>query len=176
MLTIAGVKYTLSEVFHSIKANPATPCKKGYANYLMKINGSGATTFLTNAELIEKLENYVENEPEASKLAIYRGTGPGANSALTLDPIKRDKVKADDVAAIAHILTTGTIGNGITNKSTHATDPETGSAKGGSVTVSEFYVNGAGGRRVTKRTEGTKTTYYYSATHAFNTYKYQRLI
>lgn len=176
MLTIAGVKYTVSEVFHTLKKDPATPCKTGFPHYLMKIDGSGATTFATMAALVTALNNYVTNEPENNKLANYRGIGPTANSALSLEPIARASVKADDVAAIASVMTSGAIGNGITNKSSHATDPETGRPKKATVTVSEFYVNGAGGRRVTKRTEGGKITYYYSATHTANTYKYQRLI
>ena len=94
---------------------------------------------------------------------------------MTLSPIARASVNAADVAAIASLMATGNVGNGITNKSTHQTDPETGRIKGGAVSVSEFYVNGAAARRATKRTEGTKVSYYYSKGHAANTYQYARL-
>lgn len=116
-----------------------------------------------------------EPKDDPPALARYRGNGPEKNSAMLLPPVARDKVKADDVAAIAHLLANGDTGNGITNKSSHMTDPETGKAKGNNITVSEFYVNGAGGRRATKRTEGLKITYYYSKSHAYNTYEYARL-
>ena len=67
------------------------------------------------------------------------------------------------------------VGNGISDKSAHTTDPETGFPKSGSVTVSEFYVNGKDGRRATKRTEGQTTSYYDSNSHVANTYEYARL-
>ena len=72
-------------------------------------------------------------------------------------------------------MTGAVSGNGISNKTSHATDPETGKPRTGVVTVSEFYVNGDGGRRATKRVEGSLITYYYSPSHAYNTYQYQLL-
>lgn len=177
MITIANVKYTPSEIITMIKKSPETVWFKSYPYYLLKIDGSGNASFATFPDLILRLGSYVMSEPKDDpvKLARYRGTGPEKNSAMILDPVDHTKVKSDDVAAITHLMATGGTGNGITNKSAHMTDPETGHAKGNGITVSEFYVNGADGRRATKRTEGLKITYYYSKSHAYNTYEYARL-
>ena len=120
---------------------------------------------------------YVDGEPkdDQPRLAIYRGTALVSKCAIVLRPLDKDRVPEADRAAIRHLMSTGGVGNGITNKSLHLTDPETGKPKGGTVSVHEFYVNGPAGRRATMRKEGSRTTYYYSANHAFNTYEYQRL-
>jgi len=177
MITIGTVSYTLSEVIALIKASPDTVWYKTYPNYLLKIDGSGSASFPTLPDLILRLAGYVMGEPKDDqlKLARYRGNGPEKNSAMALNPVAHDKVKADDVEAITNLMATGDTGKGITNKSPHMTDPETGRPKGHNITVSEFYVNGADGRRATKRTEGLKVTFYYSKSHHYNTYEYARL-
>lgn len=177
MLTIAGVRYTLSEVVQLIKQNPNSPWKRGYPFYLIKISKSGRTDFNTYIDLLMKLANYVMGEPPDNPvlLARYRGPGPTGNSAMTLAPINHNAVNRLDVAAINHLMTTGGIGNGISRESPHQTDPETGRPKGRGVVVKEYDVNGREGRRATKRTEQRKTTYYYSDSHSFATYKYARL-
>jgi hypothetical protein len=174
MITIAGVKTLLSEVVQTIKTDPNRKWEKSFDCYLIKMNGQ---TYATMDLLMAKLGEYVTNEEGKTsvQLARARGDGSTGNSAMTLAPLARASVNAADVAAIASLMTSGNVGNGITNKSAHQTDPETGRIKGGSVSVSEFYVNGAAGRRATKRTEGTKVSYYYSKGHAANTYQYARL-
>jgi hypothetical protein len=179
MLTISAVQYTMSEAITLIKAQPGA-WVKSFPYYLLKINGSGLTTFASLPALILRLGTYVTDEPknDQPRLARYRGNGPSLNSAMFLSPILATAVKLDDRVAVAALVATGDIDAtaGVTNKSTHSSDPESGLPKGIGVAVSEFYINGAEGRRVTKRTEGLKTTYYYSDNHVANTYKYQRLI
>lgn len=174
MITIAGQKRLLSELVATIKANPDSPWHKGYDSYLLKLNGK---SYPTMPDLLMALGGYVmgEKDLDNSRLERYRGPTPTTNSAMSLAPLARASVNTADVAAIASIMTTGKVGAGITNKSAHQTDPETGWPVGGGVTVSEFYVNGPAGRRVTKRTEGQTISYYYSDSHAYNTYKYARL-
>jgi hypothetical protein len=179
MLTIGATKYTLSEVITLLKTNPGTVWVKSYPYYLLKINNSGQATFTDLPGLIMKLAGYVMGEPkEQGALQRYRGTFPNANSAMVLPPIKATEIKQEDRVAVAALIASGDVDAtaGVTNKSAHSSDPETGFLKGGGVGVSEFYINGAEGRRATRRTEGTKVTYYYSDSHAYNTYKYQRLI
>jgi hypothetical protein len=177
MLIIANVKYTLSEVVQMIKTNPDTPWRSSYLNYLLKIAGSGSTTFLTFNDLLMRLAGYVmgESRLEGIQLANHRGQGPGQLSAMVLDPVDRNAVRQEDRAAINSLMTTGGTGGGITNESTHQTDPETGGPKGIGVSVKEYYVNGDAGRRAVKRSQNNKVTYYYSSSHAFNHYRYQRL-
>jgi hypothetical protein len=179
MLTITGTKYTLSEVVTLLKTNPGTVWHKSYPYYLLKINNSGQTVFADLPALIMKLAGYVMGEPkEQGALQRYRGTFPNANSAMVLSPIKATDIKQEDRAAVAALMATGDVDAtaGVTNKSAHNSDPETGFLKSGGVGVSEYYINGAEGRRATRRSEGTKVTYYYSDSHAYSTYKYQRLI
>lgn len=177
MIQLGSVPYTLSEVVQMIKNNPDTPWHAGYDNYLIKIERSGSSTFTNYGDLIMKLANYVmgENGKTGRDLDRYRGDGPTANSAMKLAPLDSNRMDSRDRTAIQSLMNSGGVGSGITNKSTHNSDPETGLPKGRNVTVSEFYVNGADGRRATKRIEGNKTTYYYSDNHVANTYKYQRL-
>jgi hypothetical protein len=174
MITIAGAKTLLSELVQTIKTDPTRKWEKSFDCYLIKMNGR---TFTTLDEVMTTLAGYVEGEKEKTnvQLARYRGDGSTGNSAMTLAPIARASVNAADVTAIASLMTTGDVGAGITNKTAHQTDPETGRPKGGAVTVSEFYVNGKEGRRATKRSEGTKISYYYSKSHTANTYQYARL-
>jgi hypothetical protein len=178
LLTIAGANFTLSEVVAKIKADPNSPWHREYLFYLLKIDGSGSTTFLTFADLLMNLAGYLMGEPkdDQKRLAVYRGPGPKGNCAMVLDPLLRSNVKPADIAAINSLMATGKVGNGVTNESAHNTDPETGSVRGNSVSVKEFYINGAEGRRATRRSENGKVTYYYSDSHVANTYKYQRLI
>ncbi len=150
MLTIAGTAATLSEVVAQIKGQPGK-WHKDYPYYLLKIARSGATTFDTLDVLLTRLEEYVTNAPtDGQALARYRGAYPHQNSAMVLAPLDRARVKADDVAAVAAVLG-GTAHAGLLDKGKHNTDPETGFPAAGGVTVREYYVNGAEGRRVTKR-------------------------
>lgn len=167
-------KYVLSELVQKIKTDHPTVWKKGCDGYLMRMNGQ---TFDDMAALVTALAKYVtaETGKSSAELARHRGVGPGQYSAITLPPVDRTKVKADDVAPIALLMTTRAVGTGVSNKSAHNTDPETASPKTNAVTVSEFYINGVSGRRATMRTEGQKITFYYSASHAHNTYQYARL-
>jgi hypothetical protein len=174
MITIAGVKTLLSEVVQTIKTDPNYTWHKSYDCYLIKMNGQ---TYATMALVAARLAQYLQDEDGLTPVERERRRGNGStqNSAMTLSPVARASVNAADVAAIASLLNTGDVGNGITNKSSHSTDPETGRPKIGGVTVSEFYVNGDKGRRATKRTEGTRISYYYSKSHVANTYQYARL-
>jgi hypothetical protein len=174
MITVAGQKTLLSELVQTIKIDPTRKWEKSFDSYLIKMNGR---TFLTMDEVMTTLAGYVGGEADKTsvQLARYRGDGSTLTSAMALAPLARAKVETADVAAIASLLLTGDVGNGISNKSSHATDPETGRIKGGAVTVSEFYVNGKEGRRATKRTEATRISYYYSKSHVANTYQYARL-
>jgi hypothetical protein len=175
MITVAGQKRLLSDLVASIKADPLTPWHKGYDCYLLKLNGN---IYATMPDLIMALAGYVmgEKDLDSVHLARYRGNGPTLKSAMSLAPLARAKVNANDVVAINALMTTGGVGNGISDKSAHTTDPETGFPKSGLVTVSEFYVSGKDGRRATKRTEGQTTSYYYSKSHVANTYEYARLV
>jgi hypothetical protein len=73
-------------------------------------------------------------------------------------------------------MTTGQPNNIVSNVSLHESDPETGKPKSGRISVKEYYVNGKDGRRLTKRVEEGKTTYYYSSSHIESTYKYALII
>jgi hypothetical protein len=175
MFTIAGVATTLSEVIAQIKSQPGK-WHKDYPYYLLKSAKSGAASFDTLELLLTRLGEYVTNAPtDGQALARYRGTYPHQNSAMILAPLDRSKVKTADVAAVGALLT-GAAHTGLLDKGKHTTDPETGFAASGGVTVREFYVNGAEGRRVTRRTDKGKITYYYSDNHVANTYKYARLV
>ncbi len=175
MIVIKSIKFTPSEAVDMLR-EAMTGWRSVYASYVVKISNSG-TEFSQYVELEDAIRRYVENEPkdDQPKLENYRGKALVPKCAVVLQPLDKDKVPTADRAAIRHLMTTGGIGNGISNKSLHMTDPETGKPKGGTVAVQEFYVNGEAGRRATKRTEGSRTTYYYSSTHAYNTYEYQRL-
>jgi hypothetical protein len=175
MITIAGQKTLLSELVQTIKTDPQLKWQKSFDCYLVKMDGR---VFATVADVMTTLAGYVAGEAERTNVQLERYRGPGStmNSAMTLAPLARARVHKDDVAAIASLLTTGDVGNGISNKSTHMSDPETGKTKSGAVTVSEYYVNGKEGRRATKRSEGMRISYYYSDSHTAATYKYARLI
>ena len=175
MIVIKGLGFTTSQVIDILR-QAMTGWKEQYASYVVKIAGSG-TQFSQYIEVEDAVREYVAGEPkdDQPKLALYRGKAPVATSAVSLKPLDRAKVRPEDVAAIAHLMTGAVSGNGISNKSSHATDPETGKPRTGVVTVSEVYVNGEAGRRATKRVEGSLVTYYYSPSHAYNTYQYQLL-
>ncbi len=134
MITVAGQKRLLSDLVASIKADPLTPWHKGY-DFVMG-----------------------EKDLDSVHLARYRGNGPTLKSAMSLAPLARAKVNANDVVAINALMTTGGVGNGISDKSAHTPDPEAGFPKSGSVTVPEFYVSG------------------YSKSHVANTYEHARLV
>jgi hypothetical protein len=176
MITINNQKKLLSELVQAIKDDHDLTWEKAYDNYLIKLNGQ---SFADLAALVTRLKEYLDKEKEDHltnpQIATRRGLGSSANSAMTLPPVKRSKVNSADVAAINLLCTTGS-GAGITNKQPHTTDPETGRPKAGGVTVSEFYINGADGRRATMRTEGAVKSFYYSDNHVESTYKYARLI
>ncbi|KNH44674.1 hypothetical protein SAMN04490191_4559 [Pseudomonas lini] len=175
MIKIAAVSYTTSEVINMIKVDPTNKWSKEYAYYLTKISNSGGGNFLTYTALIAKLGEYCEAGKSDHKYSQFFITGPTANSALHQAAVSRGSIAATDRAPVNLLMTTGAVGVGVTNKSVHSTDPETGRAKGRGVVVHEYYINGASGRRVTARTESGKTTYYYSSSHAENTYKYALL-
>lgn len=178
MFIIAGTKYTLSEVANLIKADDAAVWHPQYIYYLPKIENSGASSFPNLTALIMNLASYCMNERSLtpSQLQRTRGIAVTENVALRKGVIDRNEVKEADRAAIAHLIAGNESGNGITNKAQHYTDPETGKPRAHNVVVKEYYINGAEGRRATKRIEGSKITYYYSDSHAFNTYQYQLLL
>ncbi|SFG09184.1 hypothetical protein SAMN05518865_10890 [Duganella sp. CF458] len=178
MFTIAGTPYTLSEVANLIKNDDSAVWHPKYIYYLPKIENSGSTSFPNLTTLIMNLASYCvkENSLDAIQLQRTRGTAPSGNVAIRKGVIDRSKVNEADRIAIAHLMAGNEVGNGISNKSRHTTDPETGKPKAYNVSVKEYYVNGADGRRATKRTEGTKVTYYYSDSHTNNTYQYQLLL
>jgi hypothetical protein len=177
MFTIAGTRYTLSETADLIHNDDAAVWHDQYTFYLPKIERSGATNFANLTELIMKLANYCMKELslQGNALARARGTALPANVAIQRGSILRGNVRVDDRAAIAHLMAGNADGNGVSNESQHTTDPETGKPKAQHVSVREYYINGAAGRRATKRTEGHKVTYYYSDNHAYNSYQYQLL-
>jgi hypothetical protein len=121
LLTIAGANFTLSEVVAKIKADPNSPWYREYLFYLLKIDGSGSTTFLTFADLLMNLAGYLMGEPkdDQQRLAVYRGPGPKGNCAMVLDPLLRRNIKTADIAAINSLMATGKVGNGVTNESAH---------------------------------------------------------
>lgn len=168
MLTIGGEKHTLSETVVLLKTAPSVWHKQCLC-YLLKIDRSGSTSFATLSDLQMRLAGYLMDKKAPAPL-----DGPTPNSAMCLEPIQRTQVLKEDVEAIKSLMTRGK--TGISNESPHQSDPETGRPKGPHVTVTEYYVNGADGRRATKRTEQGKVTYYYSATHNFNGYQYRRLL
>lgn len=178
MFTIAGTKYTLSEVANLIKIDDAAVWHPQYIYYLPKIENSGASSFPNLTALIMNLASYrmKERSLTPAQLQHTRGIAVTENVALRKGVIERGKVQDADRAAIAHLMAGNEGGNGITNKAQHFTDPETGKTRAHNVAVKEYYINGAEGRRATKRIEGSKITYYYSNSHAFNTYQYQLLL
>lgn len=177
MFTIAGNQYTLSEVVDLIKNDDGAVWHKEYLYYLPKIERSGATVFANLVDVIMKLAGYCmkERSLEGNRLARARGTALTANVAINRGSIARGSVRAEDRVAIAYLMEGHNSGEGVSNESQHNTDPETGKPKAQRVSVREYYINGADGRRATKRTEGQKVTYYYSDNHAYNTYQYQLL-
>ena len=89
----------------------------------------------------------------------------------------RGSVHKDDKDALRDLMATGKPNNlHCKSRGPHKTDPETGSPKGGAVTVTEYSLGGDAGRRATRRVENGLITYYYSPTHEFNTYTYKLLL
>jgi len=175
MLIISDVKYTLSEVVQIIKSCQHTLWRKQYLNYLIKISQSGNTRFGDYGDLLMRLGGYIMGETKhlnnPGSLERLRGKSATPNSAMVMNPIAVGKLPNNDVSAVTNIMAPGTKWKG----THHASDPETGLPKKHGVMVSEFDVNGRDGRRLTKRTQSGKTTYYYSAKHSFNSYLYQRV-
>lgn len=176
MLKINNAYVTISEAKLLIQATPGA-WKKQFPYYLPKIDRSGSTTFAALADLMTVLNGYIAKEQglDPQQLERARGLVQSTNFAVWLDPIPAAKVNTADVAAIAWLMAGNTSGNGVSNESPHATDPETGQAKGTGVSVKEYYINGDQGRRAVKRSENGHVTYYYSQGHAANTYTYNLL-
>lgn len=178
MISIKNINFLPSEVVDMMR-NAMTGWKEVYASYVLKIDMSGQR-FFQYADLEETILKYISNEPKNDQpaLARHRGKPLIKTSAIVLRPLSKLEVPQRDRAAIASLMATGRNdpGRGVTNMKIHQSDPETGKPKqNGRVGVHEYYINGANGRRATRRKEGTRTTYYYSDKHAFNSYKYQRL-
>lgn len=177
MFKIAGTQYTLSEVADLIKNDPSAVWHKKYLYYLPKIDRSGAANFANLNEIVMKLASYSvqETSMDNKQLARVRGVAYTENVAINRGSILQTSIRAEDQAAIAHLMAGNSSGNGVSNESQHTTDPETGKPKSQNVSVKEYYINGVGGRRATKRVEGKKITYYYSDKHNHDTYQYQLL-
>lgn len=175
LFTIGGQKFTVGEVRGRLRRDADVVWHHQYPYYLWKMSKSGSTDFVNDVAVLMWLAGSIMKEiglkDDHQALAKARGTLP-TNAAICYDPLRIADIRSEDRDAINALLSNSAHAT-LADNGQHSTDPETGAQKLGGISVREYYINGASGRRAVRRVEGQKATVYYSAGHAYNTYEYK---